>query len=639
LFRWDKIPVNDNLRLKEFLKQNYSIDWANSKIEKFDEDNTIKVFSENNYLLLKLNDEKTKVTIEIGDDVIDFIAKTENNEINIYENKEKSINITEDLKLDIEILYRKAAAVEFVTIEKACESNLFSKEIIEEKNFEFTSKIDFLFNPFVKFSWFYGAILLAFSRLLNDFYIIPIAIAAASPPLLNILYRRNLKKEQHEEIKNNVEACYKFDNSVANLEFDLEKIHRNIFRQEKIKLIYVIDEMDKLDLKHGMDIISYFKNFFTLTNAYFIFINGEKMHKWGEIEDKPKKQIQSTFENENKKYPEEELRPKEYTYFTSRYFLSRPLTRDLDEFFDAIINNIKDIKNQEEFKCFKRALYFDANNDFFDIKTCIKDKITRFDEKNCPIIQYSKDNLVSTNDVKKARFHSIVTCIFEMHYMSSSYTQWQYNEILLRKLFLYAHEIYSCDIGTKFSDPVDDKILSEAKRDFNTLLFRNGAFTKLESNEIIIKDYPVTINKYEYIGAIPNEPECHVKTDITEYEKRYRTKFEEYSDYIDLLYNVFKNTKHKTYKCPDKFKKPYPYEVYETSKWGFSTISQFNIYSSIYSEITMEKQDDSKDNLSRREKIIPKTEELGKHMIILVNDLPKTIAQMIRQLYLKIINH
>lgn len=92
LFRWDKISRSgmDNGILLEFLKHNFGIDWINNaEIEKIDDDRTIKVFTKENFLTLKLNDEETKVNIEIDEEVrIDeLFAKMENGKLNIYRGK------------------------------------------------------------------------------------------------------------------------------------------------------------------------------------------------------------------------------------------------------------------------------------------------------------------------------------------------------------------------------------------------------------------------------------------------------------------------------------------------------------------------------------------------------------------------
>lgn len=95
LFSWDEIPGNDSLRLINFLNQKYSIDWVKiAEIKKFDEVKTIKLSTEINYLSLKLNNEKTEVSLKIDDlRTGKFIVKMEDGKLNIYDR-------FSDLKID-----------------------------------------------------------------------------------------------------------------------------------------------------------------------------------------------------------------------------------------------------------------------------------------------------------------------------------------------------------------------------------------------------------------------------------------------------------------------------------------------------------------------------------------------------------
>jgi len=101
LFSWEKIPGNDNVRLIEFLMQKFSIEWIKAaKINKNDNGKTIRVTNDTNFLSLTLNNKKTNVDLEIDDGTTDkFIVKTENGELDIYENKYKMfMNIRSLLK-------------------------------------------------------------------------------------------------------------------------------------------------------------------------------------------------------------------------------------------------------------------------------------------------------------------------------------------------------------------------------------------------------------------------------------------------------------------------------------------------------------------------------------------------------------
>jgi len=86
LFSWDKIPGEDEKRLREVLTQRFSIDWSKgANIEKNNDNKTIKVFAEKKSISLELNDEKNKVILEIdGVKIDEFIAKMENLELKIY---------------------------------------------------------------------------------------------------------------------------------------------------------------------------------------------------------------------------------------------------------------------------------------------------------------------------------------------------------------------------------------------------------------------------------------------------------------------------------------------------------------------------------------------------------------------------
>ncbi len=92
MFSWDDIPGNDNVRLIECLKTRFgtlflrNIDWVETaNIEKTNDGRTIRLSFKNNFLNLKLNDEKTEVSLIIDDGRSDvFIARTENGKLNIY---------------------------------------------------------------------------------------------------------------------------------------------------------------------------------------------------------------------------------------------------------------------------------------------------------------------------------------------------------------------------------------------------------------------------------------------------------------------------------------------------------------------------------------------------------------------------
>lgn len=90
LFSWEEVPGNGNDGLIRYLTRTRDwIDWIKTaKIEKTDDNKTIRVYFENNSILLMLNDEKTAVSIRIGQRAatVELMARAENGKLNIYGN-------------------------------------------------------------------------------------------------------------------------------------------------------------------------------------------------------------------------------------------------------------------------------------------------------------------------------------------------------------------------------------------------------------------------------------------------------------------------------------------------------------------------------------------------------------------------
>ncbi len=86
LFSWDKIPGDDNKRFIEFLIEKFEIDWVKTaRIEKIDDNKTIRVTTGRNFLSLRLNNEKTKINLKIDDGRVDeYNVEMEDGNLNIY---------------------------------------------------------------------------------------------------------------------------------------------------------------------------------------------------------------------------------------------------------------------------------------------------------------------------------------------------------------------------------------------------------------------------------------------------------------------------------------------------------------------------------------------------------------------------
>jgi hypothetical protein len=94
LFSWDEIQEKDENQLKEFLNRAFCIPWIKTaKIERIDYGRIIKASSSKNVLSLSLNPAKTNVILKIDDCRYEFIARSENGMLNVYDEKINLISL------------------------------------------------------------------------------------------------------------------------------------------------------------------------------------------------------------------------------------------------------------------------------------------------------------------------------------------------------------------------------------------------------------------------------------------------------------------------------------------------------------------------------------------------------------------
>lgn len=94
LFNWDDILEEKTEVFKKNFIEIFDWEWVNTaQFTKID-DMTINISDGRNSILLKLNQDQTKVNFEYGNIPYDLIAKKENNKVNIYHNKNKKIEIS-----------------------------------------------------------------------------------------------------------------------------------------------------------------------------------------------------------------------------------------------------------------------------------------------------------------------------------------------------------------------------------------------------------------------------------------------------------------------------------------------------------------------------------------------------------------
>lgn len=137
LFSWDDIPENVNKKFTDYVKQKLGA--GQITIEKY-KNNRIRVSTNERFLLLILNDEKTGVNVELDSKIIDsLISKTEKNKLNVYELFFQTLNghTTDALKILKAYIERNSDV-----IEQFCERWQLDKESLLRSMFLIVSLHD-----------------------------------------------------------------------------------------------------------------------------------------------------------------------------------------------------------------------------------------------------------------------------------------------------------------------------------------------------------------------------------------------------------------------------------------------------------------------------------------------------------------
>ena len=553
-----------------------------------------------NLIIVLLN--AAQLEAESPDNQIDSRKIIENLIKRLYSTSYKIRDLSEEVQTKIRTLYRKAVAVKFTQLQ----ASQLSQESVKVTEKQITKHFSFNEENLRNIILSILIVVVASLQITASsalFKVLTLLLLIPFPFFFTYITKNFFTSRQTHLNKADAQEIYEFDSSIGNLEFDLEEIHRNIMSCGK-KLIYVIDELDKLSLAQVSEVIKFFKNLFTLSNALFIFIGGEEIH--------------NLHLNASSKNP----RPKEYTYFTSKYFLSRPLWPDLDKYLDNIIE--EHTLDEKQLSTLKRALCFEANNDFFDLKTFIKDRITKFDISGKPIIELPN---ITVDDVQKARLHKALSVLFEEHYISSRHSKWKENEHLNELFFSHAKGLYQGYSGMEINDPDKEDLDSQAIRDFNGFLYRLELLkSPKEIASKTFKGLPVKIKKYNLEGEMPTEPPDHLDS-LTEFEKQYISTFENYCGYLVALLNSYHSSLGKSHVSATTLLEDPQQFTSMFQKWGLNPESIINKHSSYSNSLKS-----IPPNIFEREILESYINDLIARSKSLIDDLPSIVSNMLIQI-------
>ena len=218
--------------------------------------------------------------------------------------------------------------------------------------------------------------------------------------------------ETLENLRRNQDS-YIIDNSPEYLETKFEQWLESQRAERKIKIVFVIDELDKEDAKEALDAIKEYKNLFARSFAHFIFICNQNAYALAQ-ESRP-----------DSKYP---------TLFTHAFYLPTPTSEEMNSYLDNVLG-IKE--SAEESTDLKKFLLFKSANDFFTLKNLLND-LSEFDSEGKQYIDTETLKKVDKNYTDAVKIYQYIER-FYTYYSRAPKFFWQANSRLQSDVFAFAN--------------------------------------------------------------------------------------------------------------------------------------------------------------------------------------------------------
>lgn len=205
-------------------------------------------------------------------------------------------------------------------------------------------------------------------------------------------------------------------------------------KQKDKKLVFVIDELDKVSDEKAFKLIKEYKNLFSRSFAHFIFIAGPDAYQLtkGDRElDVDKGGI----------FP---------TLFTYSYYLPLPTTNDLKEYLSKIFIASDDVP-VKRIENLKNYLLFYAKNDFFALKKLINDLLLIEGKR-----AFLDMDIIKENDIffyNRAVIYNYAS-MFCDKYRSRAKKYWEGNSIFQQNVFSFLNQ----HLKRNFKLFVDDEL-------------------------------------------------------------------------------------------------------------------------------------------------------------------------------------
>jgi len=285
------------------------------------------------------------------------------------------------------------------------------------------------------------------------------------------------------------------DDSTEYLEIEFEKWLKKS-REKSPKIIFVIDELDKIDEKKSFEIIKEYKNLFTRSFAHFIFISSHKA-------------FDLVGGDREKSAEEGGIFP---TFFTHVFYLSLPKTEEIKSYINEILVQKRKSKKKEEDELISYLL-FRSKNDFFDLKRLIAD-VSSFDSNEKLFIDTAKIKEGDPRFSKVAGLFEYVDTYFLKRRWRELKKYWEENSNLQKEVLKFLNNHF--DMNFSHNEDIKNNTNLENLVDF---LIEIGALEKRAATA----ESDIEEGDFEYIWT--NKYKRSVKAPLLEEDKKFSSAF------------------------------------------------------------------------------------------------------------------
>lgn len=411
--------------------------------------------------------------------------------------------------------------------------------------------------------------------------------------------------------KSSVDEIYVSDKSISNLEYDLYALLDEIsLSRDPFKIIFVIDEMDKISETERVkitDIIKIFKNLFTLSSGLFVFIAG--------------REIYNTVEKSK------EQREIAYTFFNDKIFITRPNFEDLEKYIDEIIDEPKEkFLENTVYQDFRNLLCYQSKSDFFELHFRIRDYINDYDKEDRPLLTVAA---LDMTEKFHANIQKALGQIFDLNkYLAPSC--WYQNNVLLSELYKFIDIPWFQEIYLSKEQPTREDSLPlrtyQAQKNLVEYLLRLGIISAKGEVTKAVDGENVIFNTYTWTQSVVTIPSK--LQELLDYEKSFLDNLREFSRHVNEIDDAVIILKGE--KPDEDYDK---YKIHNNDILPYCDIDALSIYQSNQKYIDkLEK--DIPQHISREEldaqakKIIAYVEQLKNQVIAIIERLFKNHIQL-----------